>query len=73
MARVSNSCFEFTPEELSHAGYASMVSVLTVAIIACAIAVILIIVLKPYHTKFLNHLAFYLMVAAGRYSMILLS
>ena len=72
MARVNNSCFEFSQEELSQVT-AAMVSVLTVAIIACAIAVILIIVLKPLHTKFLNRLALYLMVAAASYSILLSS
>jgi len=68
MASVNNSCFEFSQEELNQVT-AAVVSVSALAIIACAIAVILIIVRKPLHTKFLNHLVLYLMVAAGSNSM----
>jgi len=70
MASVNNSCFEFSQEEPNQVT-AAVVSVLALAIIACAIAVIFIIMLvrKPLHTKFLNCLVLYLMVAAGSNSM----
>jgi len=67
MASVNNSCFEFSQEELNQIT-AAVVSVSALAIIACAIAVILIIVLKLYK-EFLNRLVLYLMVAAGSNSM----
>ena len=63
MASVNNSCFEFSQEQLNQAT-AAVVSVSALAIIACALAVILIIVLKLYR-KFLNRLVLYLMVAAA--------
>ena len=66
MASVNNSCFHFSQEELNQAT-AAVVSVSALAIIACALAVILIIVLKLYRS-FLNRLVLYLMVAAGSYS-----
>ena len=67
MASVNNSCFEFSQEELNQIT-AAVVSVSALAVIACAIAVILIIVLKLYK-NFLNRLVLYLMVAAGSNSM----
>ena len=66
MASVNNSCSQFSQEQLNQAT-AAVVSVSALAIIACALAVILIIVLKLYQ-KFLNRLVLYLMVAAGGYS-----
>ena len=62
----NSSCFEFSQEQLNQVT-AAVVSVSALAIIACALAVILIIVLKLYR-KFLNRLVLYLMVAAGGYS-----
>ena len=66
MASVNNSCFHFSQEQLNQA-IAAVVSVSALAIIACALAVILIIVLKLYR-KFLNRLILYLMVAAVSYT-----
>ena len=66
MASVNHTCFEFSQEQLNLAT-AAVVTGSALAIIACALAVILIIVLKLYR-KFLNRLVLYLMVAAGGYS-----
>ena len=66
MASVNHTCFEFSQEQLDQIT-AAVVTGSALAIIACALAVILIIILKLYR-KFLNRLVLYLMVAAGGYS-----